>query len=289
MESVARQTAHVREHDQYDATLRNDRQVASRVDYEKGSYKCHVLYPAFLGSTGWQPVSLCSLPRQGNRLRENCVPKDVVARAAGNYTPAACAPQTADAFAAQATRVRYPGALAEFAVTSSCIAGSLQRRCKSWTICSTKAACDRGKTKKYLGPFPAEDEITRFSDRNFGSRLTLVSSRSIVRANGRPALRATNMSLRGSSFVATSAPNKLAGIRPLTPRLRRADAPRPLTHGAAHRMVSPRTFSLSKMDASRVGNVNGRLGGTSRSAGPFNFLHASQIFAFMARKILGAK
>src|SRR5437762_2368036 len=81
------------------------------------------------------------------------------------------------------------------------------------------------------------------------------------------------------SLVATSAPNQFAGIR----------RPRPLTHGTAHRIVAPRTFSLLKIGASRAGNVDGRLSGTSESAGPFSFLQASQIFTFVARKILGAK
>ena len=87
------------------------------------------------------------------------------------------------------------------------------------------------------------------------------------------------MSLHGSSFVATRAPNKFAGI----PR------PRPLTHGTAHATVSPRTFSLPKAAASRAGSVDGNFTDTSRSAGPFSFLQASQIFTFIPRQILGAK
>src|SRR5439155_9594383 len=107
--------------------------------------------------------------------------------------------------------------------------------------------------KHILWAFSAAEKITRFSDRNFGSRVTSKPSKSIIRANGRPALRATKVILRGSSLVATSAPNKFAGIR----------RPRPLTHGTAHRMVSPRTFSLPKIGASRAGNVDGRFTGTS--------------------------
>ena len=55
------------------------------------------------------------------------------------------------------------------------------------------------------------------------------------------------MSLRGSSFVATSAPKRFAGIR----------RPRPLMHGAAQAIVSPKTFSWLKTEASRAGNVIG--------------------------------
>jgi hypothetical protein len=157
--------------------------------------------------------------------------------------------------------------------------GSLNRRFRSCTICSTKAACGRAKTNKYLGPFPASGKMTRFSARNFGSRVTFNPSRSIARASGRPPFRATKMSLRGSSFVATRAPNKFAGIR----------QPRPLTHGAAQAIVSPKTFSLPKTGSSRAGKAPGNFTSTSQSAGPFNFLQASQIFTFIPRQILGAK
>src|SRR4029077_553106 len=97
--------------------------------------------------------------------------------------------------------------------------------------------------------------------------------------NGRPPVRATKMIRRDSSFVATRAPNRFAGIR----------RPRPLTHGTAHVIVSPKTFSRPKIGASRVGNTCDKFTGTSQSAGPFSFLQASQIFTFIARKILGAK
>src|SRR5437773_11686219 len=88
-----------------------------------------------------------------------------------------------------------------------------------------------------------------------------------MRAN----LRVTKTSLRGSSFVATSAPKRFAGIR----------RPRPLTQRAVHSIVSPNTFSWLKTDASRAGNVIGKFTGASRSAGPFSFFQVSQIFAFM--------
>ena len=104
-------------------------------------------------------------------------------------------------------------------------------------------------------------------------------SSSIVRVYGRPPLRATKMSLRGSSFVATSAPKRFVGMRRL----------RPLMHRAAQASVSPKTFSRPNTDASRAGNVTGNFAGVLRSAGPFSFFQASQIFAFMARKIFGAK
>jgi hypothetical protein len=178
-----------------------------------------------------------------------------------------------------ARRVRYPIGLADSAATCSCNAGSLSRWRKYCTICSTNAASGRGKINKYFGPFPTAGKITRFSDKNLGSCVTVEPSRSIVRAKGRPFLRATNKSLRGSSFVATSAPERFGGMR----------LPRPLMHGAAQAIVSPRTFSRLKTDASRGGKASGSFIGTLRSAGPFNFFQASQIFAFIARKILGAK
>ena len=139
-------------------------------------------------------------------------------------------------------------------MSCSCNTGSLKRRFKSCTICSTKAACGRAKTNRYLGPFPASGKMTRFSARNFGSRATLNSSSSIPRATGRPPFRATKMSLRGSSLVATRAPNKFAGI----PR------PRPLTHGTAQAIVSPKTFSLPKTGSSRAGKVAGNFTGSSQ-------------------------
>ncbi len=176
---------------------------------------------------------------------------------------------------AHARRVRYPIGLADSAATCSCNAGSLSRSRKYCTICSTKAAAGRGKINKYFGPFPAAGKMTRFSERNFGSCVTTEPSRSTVRANGRPVFRATNDILCGSSFVATSAPKRFAGM----PRLR------PLMHGAAQAIVSLKRFSRLKTDASRPGRVTDSVIGTSASAGPFNFLQASQIFAFAARKI----
>jgi hypothetical protein len=121
--------------------------------------------------------------------------------------------------------------------------------------------------------------MTRFSERNLGSWAAIKPSNSIVRANGRPLFRATKMIFRGSSFVATSAPKRFAGMR----------RPRPLMHGAAQAIVSLRIFSRLKIGASRVGRISGNLAGMARSAGPFNFFQASQIFAFIARKIFGAK
>src|SRR5439155_1082815 len=44
-----------------------------------------------------------------------------------------------------------------------------------------------------------------------------------------------------------------------------------------------------KTDASRAGSVTGNFTGMPRSAGPLSFFQASQIFAFIARKIFGAK
>src|SRR5437660_10702164 len=101
----------------------------------------------------------------------------------------------------------------------------------------------------------------------------------MVLVNARPLFRATNKSLPGSSFVARSAPKRFAGMR----------RPRPLMHGVAHAIVSPKTFCRLKTDAKRAGNVRGNFTGMLRSAGPFNFFHDSQIFAFINRKILGEK
>src|SRR6266487_1003904 len=182
--------------------------------------------------------------------------------------------------ASAASRLRQGyGERRETAAGCSCNAGSVSRSHKYCTICSTKAVCGRGKINKYFGPFSPAGKMTRFSERNFGSRVTTEPSKSIVRANGRPLLRATKMILCGFSFVATSAPKRFAGMR----------RPRPLTHGAAQAIVSPRIFSRLKTGASRGGGLIGNFTGTLRSAGPFNFFQASQIFAFMARKILGAK
>src|ERR1017187_1671607 len=155
----------------------------------------------------------------------------------------------------------------------------LKRSRRYSTIRSTIAACERGKIKTYLAPLPAAGKTIRFSERNFGSCATIEPSSSIVCANGRPFLRATKWSLRGSSFVASSAPNRFAGMR----------RPRPLRHGAAHAIVSPRTFCRLTTDASRDGSASGNCAEALRSAGPFNFLKASQIFAFIPRKIFGAK
>ncbi len=277
---AARQTAPVHEHDRYRAIVRNDRRATSRFkimrtavpNVTRGVTRLWIVHASpYLGSTGCQPV-VAGIP-VGN-IVGYAIPGRNISRsrqAAEICRLAACAPQYA--------KTRYPTGLTDSAATCSSIAGSLRRRCKSCTICSTKAACGRAKTNKYLGPFPASGKMTRFSARNFGSRVTFSPSRSIARATGRPPFRATKMSLRGSSFVATRAPNKFGGIR----------QPRPLTHGAAHAIVSPRTFSLPKTGASRAGSADGNFTGTSRSAGPFSFLQASHIFTFIARKILGAK
>ena len=84
---------------------------------------------------------------------------------------------------------------------------------------------------------------------------------------------------RGSSLVATSAPKRFAGIR----------RPRPLMHRAVHAIVSPKTLSRWKTNASRFGRTIGNCTGILWFAGPFNFFQASQIFVFIARKIFGAK
>src|SRR5437899_10774442 len=97
----------------------------------------------------------------------------------------------------------------------------------------------------------------------------------MVLANGRRFLRATNISLRGSSFVAMSAPKRFAGIR----------WPRPLMHGAVHAIVSPSKFWRLKIGSRRAGSVTGSvtgsLTGMLMSAGPFNFYHSHHNLAFM--------
>src|SRR6266478_4632141 len=100
-------------------------------------------------------------------------------------------------------------------------------------------------------------------------------SRSILRAN----LRETKTILLGSSFVATSAPKRFAGIR----------LPRPLMHSAVQVIVSPKTLSRSKTDASRAESVSGKFTGALRLAGPLSFFQASQILTFFARILLGAR
>src|SRR5205807_8330158 len=146
-------------------------------------------------------------------------------------------------------------------------------------MCSTTAACDRGNTNRYFGPLPAAGKIINFAERNFGSGATMEPSSSMVWAKGRPLFRATNKFLRGSSLVATSAPERFAGMR----------RPRPLMQGAVQAIVSPRTFCRLKTEAKRIGRVSGNFTGILRSAGSFNFFNASQIFAFMPRKTFGAK
>src|SRR3954447_20506273 len=121
--------------------------------------------------------------------------------------------------------------------------------------------------------------MTRFSERNCGSRAVVVPSRSIVWENEPQLRRATKTILCGSSFVATSAPNKFVGI-PLL---------RPLMHGTAQAIVSPSTFCLLKIGASRAGSAIGRVEGRRRSAAAFSLFRASQIFAFIERKTFGAK
>ena len=59
--------------------------------------------------------------------------------------------------------------------------------------------------------------------------------------------------------------------------------------GTAQAMVSPRTFCLLKIGARRAGSAIGRVEGRRKSAGPFSFVSASQIFAFIERRIFGAK
>ena len=65
--------------------------------------------------------------------------------------------------------------------------------------------------------------------------------------------------------------------------------PRALKQGAAQAMVSPRMFSRAKIAASREGKATGSVDGARESAGPLSFLKISQIFAFIARRIFGAK
>src|SRR5947207_13475457 len=103
--------------------------------------------------------------------------------------------------------------------------------------------------------------------------------RSCVCENGRPLLRATKVSLRGSSFVATNVANKVAGIR----------RPRQLTHGIAQEMVSPRRFSLSKIGRRFGESSTGNRSVRRQSAGQLSFLITSQTFALNAREIFGAK
>jgi len=60
-------------------------------------------------------------------------------------------------------------------------------------------------------------------------------------------------------------------------------------HGTAHAIVSPRTFCLLKIGARRPGKAIGRFVGRFTLGGPFNFVIASQILAFIERKTFGAK
>src|SRR3984893_5639871 len=132
---------------------------------------------------------------------------------------------------------------------------------KYFTISSTSAARVRGKIKRYFGPLPADGTMLRLSERNLGSCATIIPSRSIVRVNERPPLRATNNNFLGSSLMATSAPKRFAGIF----------GPRPLMQGRAQAVVSPRIFWRLKSWASRFGKAIGNFGGRWREGGVFWF------------------
>src|SRR5438477_15633 len=121
--------------------------------------------------------------------------------------------------------------------------------------------------------------MTRFSERNLGSRAMVIPSSSIVCATGLDPLRPTKVSLRGSSLVATSAPKRLGAMR----------RPRPLTHGTAQAMVSPSKFCLLKTGASFTGRFNGNVASRWKKAGSFSFRQTNQSFTLVARKIFGAK
>src|SRR5437773_10090030 len=120
----------------------------------------------FPGSTGCQPV-VAGGPA-GNTFAHVFLVQPISRsrQAAETYRLAACAPQHV---AIHARRVCYLIAVVEPALTCSCNAGSLNRSRNFWTICSTTAASERGKTNEYRGHFPAAGEITRFSNKNRGS------------------------------------------------------------------------------------------------------------------------
>src|SRR5205823_6674993 len=113
------------------------------------------------------------------------------------------------------------------------------------------------------------------SERNCGARATVEPSRSIVWQNGFQFRRPTKTILCGSSFVATRAPKRLAGIF----------RPRPLIQGTAQAMVSPRRFCFAKIGARREGNAIGKVGLRWKSGAALSLFSASQIFAFIERKI----
>src|SRR5436190_23174555 len=106
--------------------------------------------------------------------------------------------------------------------------------------------------------------MTRFSDRNFGSRAAVQPSTLIVCA--REPLWGMKVSLAGSSFVAMSVPGQLAD----NPRSRL------LMQGTAQTTVSPNKFSRAKTAAAREDKEVGRVGMFSSSAGPFSFFQISQ-------------
>ena len=132
------------------------------------------------------------------------------------------------------------------------------------TISSTDCPARAWENEQILrGPFPAVGKMTRFSERNFGSRATVIPSRSIVCARPRPLCSATKTTLRGSSFVATSAPKRFGGMR----------RPRPLRHGTAHAIVSLQDVVMAEdRRQSRRARSIGSATGNPASAGPFSFL-----------------
>ncbi len=139
------------------------------------------------------------------------------------------------------TPMREPPAPARALVRRD--AGAASRARQYSTISSTRAPLERGKTKRYFGPLPAVGKMTTFSERNFGSRATTKPSRSIVWEIPRPPFRPTKTSLRGSSFVATSAPKRFGAMR----------RPRPLMQGTAQAIVSLSTFCWLKTPANFEG------------------------------------
>src|SRR6185503_4935181 len=107
----------------------------------------------------------------------------------------------------------------------------------------TSAPRERVNKNEYFGPRPSVGKMTRFSERNCGSRATVDPSRSIVWEKAFQFLRATKTILCGSSFVATRAPKRFGGMR----------RPRPLMQGTAQAIVSPSKFCLLKIGARREG------------------------------------
>src|SRR2546423_10817840 len=118
---------------------------------------------------------------------------------------------------------------------------------------------------RYLGVRVFSGTKTKSSERDFDCRVINKPSSSIACAIGRAPFLPTNVSLRGSSLVATRAPKIFDGIR----------RPLPLMQGTAHAIVSAAAFCLLNTGANSGGKSSGNFSCTRAPAGSFSFRQIS--------------